>query len=242
MKISRIFLIISLILILFSININLTSYATLEAGKISFTPLFYLGLIFFILFILTTSKSLETIMILIGNEEAMVERTKKAIEEFAKNKEKPYILISGEIERDERNRPRKDSQQYQIYTALRENNFLPKQLIIEGKSKDSLENFLYSIKRLEKKGIKKLNIATSPLHYARFKLFEKKAKKTGLIEKDFEINPLYTKNTENPFYGILAYIKDYFRVNSTNSLEEARNKSYLKAGIKLKNKLNPLKK
>lgn len=233
MKLNKIFLIISLVLILSSINFNITSNTILEKSNLSFTPLLYLGLIFFVLSILTSSKSLETILIPTGMPKAIRERAKKAVEILKKEKDS-YVLISGEIERDERRRPKADDSTYQIYKELRKNNFYPKQMIIEGKSRDSLENFLYSLKRLNKKGISKIKIVTNPLHYARFKLFEKKARKQNMLPENFEMSPVYTKNTENIFYGILAYIKDYIRMNSTKNLADATGKSYAKTGLGLK--------
>ena len=99
----------------------------------------------------------------------------------------------------------------------------PSELIIERKSKDTLGNFLYSLDKLKKKKIYHLIIATSPTQYARFKFFEREARKEGLLPKSFKINHHYTMETLSEFaYGVLAYVKDYIRIKSASSLEEAR--------------------
>ena len=136
----------------------------------------------------------------------------------------PYVLVAGNIQRDASGRVKKDSQQYSIYKDLRkEYNLKPTDMIIEGKSEDTLENFLYSIKRLNDKDINKMGIATNRTQYWRFKMFEKEAKEEGLIDEDFEMRPFYTKETPKEFiYGILALAKDYARIKNSDSLEEAR--------------------
>jgi len=147
-------------------------------------------------------------------------------------KDKPYILVSGYIDRDEQGRPKKESQQSLIYKELRKTyKISPSDMLIEGKSKDTLENFLYTIEKLNKKGINHMKIATNPTQYWRFKLFEKEAKREGIIESSFKVDPLYTNESLSEFaYGVLAYIKDYIRVKSAGSLEEARNKKTGKFG------------
>ena len=142
---------------------------------------------------------------------------------YTRTKDKPYILVSGEIQRDKKGRPKKESQQYSIYKELREHYGLkPSGFIIEGKSKDTLKNFLYSIKRLKRKGVNRMKIATSPTQYWRFKLFEQEAKKEGLINNSFEVKSLYTSESPTEFvYGVLAYVKDYFRIKFAGSLKNA---------------------
>ena len=168
---------------------------------------------------------------LIGNEEEDQKRLEKAMESYTGMKNKPYILISGEIPLQ---------QVYsQMYKPLREHGVKHSEFIIERKSQDTLENFLYSIKRLKKKEINNIRIATNPTQYWRFKLFEKEAKKEGLIDDSFKIEPIYTSESLKEFiYGCLAYVKDYIRVKSAGSLEKAKNQKTGSFGNFLKNILN----
>ena len=56
-------------------------------------------------------------------------------------------------------------------------------------------------------------------------MFEKQARAEGLVDESFEMEPIYNREGPKQFiYGLLAYAKDYLRVKSSNSLEEARTK------------------
>ena len=168
-----------------------------------------------------TEKSLVAILIPTGNLKECERRGSYALKKYFKNKS-PYILISGQIDW-ENNEIRKDCAQYQIYSQLRKEGVLPKDMIIEGKSKNSLENFLYSIKKLNDRGIKKCYITTNFTHYERFRLFYEYAKKEKLIPEDFEIKSVHVKETFYEYlYGFLAYVNDYFKIKSSPSLEQAR--------------------
>jgi len=192
---------------------------------------FVIGMAFFIgSFILyLQSKSLEAIVIPTGDLDADEKRTKRAMVEYSKSDEEtPYVLVTGNIKYDAHGEIKRDSQQPSIYRELRNKYHLnPSDMIIEGKSRDTLENFLYSIKKLKKKKINKMEISTNRTQYWRFKMFEREAKREGLIKEDFEITPLYTKESFSQFaYGTLALIKDYVRLKGATSLENAsKNKS-----------------
>ncbi len=226
-KITIISFLISFILLFLSINSTITG-AVIKTNTKIITPLFFiLGLALFIgTFILYVSqRSLESIVIPTGTHEADEKRIKTAMQNYSNSKQKPYILVTGEIQRENK-KPRKDSQQYTIYQELRKQYGLkPSDMIIEGKSKDTLENFLFSLKKLPSE-VKTLKIATSPTQYWRFKLFEQQAKKQGILDRDFQIQPLYTQESKKEFlYGVAAYIKDYFRIKTSQSLQEATKKN-----------------
>ena len=107
---------------------------------------------------------------------------------YTRTKDKPYVLISGKIHRDERGRLKIESQQYSIYKELRDHYGLkPSDFIIEGMSEDTLENFLYSIRKLKKKKVNHIKISTNLTQYWRFKLFEREAKQEGLVDNYFYI-------------------------------------------------------
>jgi uncharacterized SAM-binding protein YcdF (DUF218 family) len=204
------------------------------------TPIFIIGLtlIMVALILQSTNNSLETILVPTGTPLAAKERTKTAIKEYKKETDKPYVLISGVLDRDESRKIKKDSQTYDIYKEFKKKSDIkPSEFIIEGKSKDTLENFLYSIKKLKDKNIEHVKIATNPTQYWRFKLFENEAKKEGLIKNSFEMTPLYTHETPKEFlYGVLAYAKDFLRIKTSKSLKDATS-HHTKLGDKLKQSL-----
>jgi len=215
-----------LIFLAISLEVNLTGSVISTETNVQNNLFFIIGLslilgsaIFYI-----KGRSLETIVIPTGGEELNEKRISSAMRSYKKSKDKPYVLVSGFIDRDKRGRVLKETQQYQIYKELRGKHSLkPSDMIIEGRSTDTLENFLYSLDKLKRKKMEHLKIATNPTQYWRFKLFEQEAKREGLVEDSFKIEPLYTRETIPEFlYGIAAYVKDYFRVKSADSLEEAR--------------------
>lgn len=130
------------------------------------------------------------------------ERAEKAISERDKLKQGGYFVISGY--KGEGIKGMQEGQSYSIYKYLRNMGFFPKDIRIEGKSHDTLENVLYTLKKLkemnEKSGEKSpLEIAfvSYPHHLKRFKEFEEEALRRGLIEKgDFKFHHIET--SENP--------------------------------------------
>jgi len=211
-----------------SVDLTFTGAVVGTNIHISNFPIFILSLCLFtfLLISFTSNKSLEAIVVPTGTIEEDKKRLETAMHSYFRKRNKPYIMISGEMWRDEKGNLIRKSQQYSIYKELRDHYGLkPSNFIIEGKSQDTLENFIYSLKKLKKKNINYIKIVTNQTHYWRFKLFEQEAKEEGLIEKSFKLEPLYTSETPKEFiYGLLAYIKDYLRIKSSDSLEEARHK------------------
>jgi uncharacterized SAM-binding protein YcdF (DUF218 family) len=226
-RIGIVFLITGIVLLFGSLEFTFSGAVIGTGVSIKNSLLFILSLsclmVSFIM--LVAEKSLEAIVIPTGGE-TNESRTRGAMTLYKSRKEKPYVLISGEIERDSNKIPKKESQQYEIYKELRkEYGLRPSDIIVEGKSKDTLENFLFMLKKLKKKGINRLEISTNPTQYWRFKLFERQARSEGLIDESFEMEPVYNRESPKQFlYGLLAYAKDYLRVKSSDSLEEARKK------------------
>jgi hypothetical protein len=242
-KLPLVLLLAGFIFLLLSVDVTFTGAVIGTDIEIKNTPFFIFSLVFFMasLVLFVVNKSLESLVIPTGTLEADQRRVETAMRSYIHTKEpRPYVLISGEIHRDERGRPKKESQQYSIYKELREHYGLKSSdFIIEGKSRDTLENFLYSIKKLKRKKVNHIKIATNPTQYWRFKLFEREAKREGLIDNSFEVEPLYTSETPKEFiYGVLAYVKDYVRVKSAGSLENAEKQRTGSFGNFLKNMLS----
>jgi len=160
--------------------------------------IYILSLIFFIasVFLFLSKKSLDAIIIPTGTLEADIDRTNKALSEKYKLKNDGYFLISG-YKGEGLNQMRK-GQPYRIYKHLRDNGVLPKDIRIEGKSHNTMENVLYTLKKMkemeEKIGKKKpLDIAfvSSLDHLKRFNDFYQKAIEIGLInKKDFRFHKI----------------------------------------------------
>jgi len=227
-RISLILFVTGLILLIISLDLNITG-AVIGSSTIQIENnyLFIISLVLLIIsaVFFVANKSLESLVIPTGTFEADKKRVEVAMRSYAHSRDKPYLLVSGEIHRNEEGDIERGTQQYSIYRELRDHYGLkPSDFIIEGKSRDTLENFLFSIRKLKKKRINHLKIATNPTQYWRFKLFERQAKREGLLEESFEIEPLYTSESPKEFvYGVLSYVKDYIRVKSAESLEKASN-------------------
>ncbi len=211
----------------FSVNVTFTGAIIGTSLQVSNMFLFILSLIALLGALLSyaSDRALESLVIPTGGSPNIEEkRLETAMKQYGREEPKPYILVTGRIDRNKYGRPSRSSQ-YRLYSELRKKYGLkPSDMIIEGQSKDTLENFLYSIKKLQKKGINKIKIATNPTQFWRFRMFEKRAKKEGLIDKSFEMEPLYTEESGREFiYGILAYIKDSSRLAVAGSLEKADN-------------------
>ena len=178
-------------------------------------------------------KSLESIIIPTGGMNPRInrKRTDVAISDYFERMQRPYVLISGW-----------DCASYSIYRDARKRGLVPSDFIIERRARDTLGNFLYSVEELKKRGINSVKIATNPTHYMRFRLFEKKARKEGIIDDDFIIEPDYTSESPGDFvYGILAYVKDYFRLKSAGSMKDAKNREKGTGAVFLKRLLSKRK-
>jgi uncharacterized SAM-binding protein YcdF (DUF218 family) len=152
-------------------------------------------------------KNLDAIIIPTGPSfEECRERTIRAIKEY-RGKDTKYFVISGE-----KGKPKlRESQRYGIYKELRKHNIKPSQMIIEGKSSDTLENALYSLTKLKK--MENIGIVSYPKHLERFKYIIDKAKNEKLIPANITIEYIPTKQTFIEWiYGTLANIKEKYRL------------------------------
>jgi len=194
---------------LFSLNFspNLTG-AFVNGNQSIFNILTLLGFVFlmasFIIF--TSRQTLDAIIIPTGGFKENAKRTKRALAEYEKRGTK-YFVISGEKEKPKL----RESHRNQIYRELRKYGIKPSQMKIEGKSKNTLENALYSLKKL--RGFKDIGIVSYPEHLERFEYIVKKAKEGGEIPKDVTIHQIKTKQTlQEWIYGTLANIKERYRL------------------------------
>lgn len=139
------FLIMSAVFLLISFNPTLTSGVIGANTEISSSYL--ISIIFFLVssLIFASRQTLDTIMIPTGPSYKIDrERTDRAVQEDEavqreEGEESNQIyLISGRIDE-----PVKTSQVYEIYKRLRDSGIKPKEMVVEGKSANTLEN-IYS--------------------------------------------------------------------------------------------------
>ncbi len=195
---SSVFLLLAfVVLVLPYVNITGQIVADIPDGpNISYV----FAIIFFIasIFLLLSRKSLDAIIIPTGTWEADIDRADRALSEKDKLKDEGYFVISGH--KGEGFEGMRKGQSYRIYKYLRDHDVLPKDIRVEGKSHDSEENVLYTLKKMkemeEKSGRDKpLDIAfvSSPSHLKRFKDFYQEAIKRGLAnKKDFRFHEIKT--------------------------------------------------
>ena len=163
-------------------------------------------------FLLITRKSLDAIIIPLGDP-IEKKRVGRAIEEYNKEMEEDpkgkhaYFVISGE----RGNVDLKDSERYMTYNELRKHDIKPSQMVIEGKSYNTMENILNSLKEIKKRGGREVGIASYPWHLKRFDYIIGQAKKEGIVDKDFKIHRLETSETvKEEIYGILSYLLEKY--------------------------------
>jgi len=166
---------------------------------------FIAGLIFFVLALtfFVARQSLDVIIIPTGTLEADILRAETAEKEIGGLKPGGYFMISGYYPVGSA-KALKGSQDYRIYKHLRDHGISRERIRIEGGSHDTLENTLYSLKkikqRVEKEGREgplDVGITTYPGHFKRFKDVYEKAVKKGMISKDdFRLHEIPTSETE----------------------------------------------
>ena len=203
---------IGLITLLFSIALlsvgvkGITGNVVAEyfQGRFLFGHFFGLILLFISIFLLTSKKSLDAIIIpTAGEKEEDLERTRRV-----KKVKTKYYLISGEREED---KPFKETSRATIYKELRKYGIKPSQMKIEGKSGDTLENTLYSLKKL--KGMKNIGVVSYPQHLKRFEHIINKAKEENLIPNNLKVTFIPTDETsKEKIYGSLGLLKEKYRL------------------------------
>jgi len=157
-----------------------------------------LGIIFLVmgLAFLIERKSLDYLIIPTGDDLNEMKRAKKAAEEKA-----GHYIIAGYGKKEGK----------LIYDELRKKDVKPSDLILEKRSKDTLENVMYSFEKMENP--KSVGIVSYPEHLRRFEMIIEKAKEEGKIPKGVKITYLPIEQSfKETFYGILANIKEKKRL------------------------------
>jgi uncharacterized SAM-binding protein YcdF (DUF218 family) len=178
--------------------------------NLDISPLYLISSVFFLVSILifATRQTLDAIMIPTGTREADKERTDKAVEEYYLGRGADFLLISGRIDR-----PIETSQVYDIYKRLKGYGIKQEEVQVEGRSANTLENVLFSLEKLKKRGAKDVGIASNPMHLDRFEYIIEKAKESGIIDRDFRVHRLETsEDLKQKWYELLAGLKYRYKL------------------------------
>jgi len=204
-ELASFFLIVSAVFLLIFFKPTMTGGVIGVNSEISYFYLFSIGFFLASVLIFASRQTLDAIMIPTGDYETDKQRTDRAIQEDKDVKEghpkksHQVYLISGRIDK-----PIKTSQVNEIYKRLRSYGIKPKNIRIEGKSKNTLENVLFSLEKLKKMGAHDVGIASYPTHLDRFEDLIKEAKKEGIIYKNFRVHRLETsEDFKEKLYGII---------------------------------------
>jgi vancomycin permeability regulator SanA len=229
-KFGFLFLILSIIFLSSLFNFNVTGNIVKNYfwSDFSFLNFIEMVLFFLSLFLLTSRKSLDAIIIPTGGGS---ERTKKSLEAYGK-RDVGYFVISGKLEGGE---SLNKSQRADIYRDLRKYGIKPKEIKVEGKSSDTLENAIYSLENLREN--ERVGIVSYPKHLERFRYIVEKMREEGKISKGVKIEYIPTDQTFKQWaYGMVANIKERGRLRE--GISEARKQKTSHFGNFFKNIIN----
>ncbi|PIO08683.1 hypothetical protein COU59_00445 [Candidatus Pacearchaeota archaeon CG10_big_fil_rev_8_21_14_0_10_34_12] len=203
-------LIAGLFLILISSSFSITGNVVFENNMLDFSYLKILGWVFLLIsmILLLGRKSLDAIVIPTGGGEFEPQeemyyqdeaRAKKALRRKSWLDDEGYFVISGKVHDDEKVR---GGQSVSIYNYLKRHGIKPGNIMIEGKSKKTMENVIYTLKKIKEREIRKhgkirrpirVAFVSYPEHLKRFEDFEKTAIERGYFDRgDFEFHKIRT--------------------------------------------------
>ena len=176
------------------------------SGAISFAEIEGLIIIFVSIAIFVSRKSLDAIILPTGREDIL--RARKGAESKEALRPEGYYIISGVQDTQKL----KDSHRYKMFRELENYGISPRQMSIEGDSKDTGENLVNSLKRIKgiyEKGSRKegpinVGIVSYPQHLRRLMDFYEARIKDGTFGKnDFRIYKIRTEESlKNKLYEI----------------------------------------
>ena len=206
---ASLFLVLAFASFLLSKQITLFSGAVIGISYFKESSSFIFGVVFLFisLFLFIQRTSLDAIIIPTAPSK---EIAKRRAERASRERSNQMIyVISGGKEKGSL----KETQRYEIYKELRRHGIKPGEIVLEKKSKNTIENLMDSLELLKKKGARKIGISSNPSHLDRFETILHKAKKEGLVDKDVEI---YRLGTEESFgesiYGFFAKLINQYKL------------------------------
>lgn len=194
------------------------SYSTITTGNvISHTGLgFYFSWFGFILILgsllmFVTRKSLDSVIIPTGGDEAEdIERAKEG-EKAYDERNADYIVVSGNIRDSEEDK----NQSRRIVAELKRHGINPSKITIEGRARDSIQNIIYSFRKIKQRGGTRVGIVSYPDHLNRFTEIFHRAQSEGLIDPKFKLYRIPTKeNQREKFYEVLAHVLHKYKLRN----------------------------
>jgi len=203
---------------------SITGHVISDKKYFSLTNIIGFALLFLSFILMTSRKSLEAIVIPAGKKEENKTRAKRGRDYY--NNDEQYFIISG----GRGDEPLRESDMAEIYNELREAEKLriygkkpkikPSQIVVEGRSADTLENVLYSLQKL-KSNTGEITFVSYPLHLRKMRMIMKKAREEGLVPGGLKERYVPTSQNISEFiYGVLALAKEKYRLR--NGIKEAQ--------------------
>lgn len=193
---------LALVLFIFGIKLillfgvfSITGGIITEESDLISSVFSFIGIILVIFsFVLFVSRhGLDALIIPTGpSHEEDIERTKRAYREH-KEHGKDYFVISGELG----DKKLSESQRADIYRELRKHGVKPSQISIEGKSRNTVENMIYSLEKIKERGGREVGISSYPGHLDRFKDIFERARDEGIVDENFHLHRLPTRTRKN---------------------------------------------
>ena len=206
---ASLFLVLSFASFIFSKKIvSLTgAFVGISYFKNSFPFLFGLVLFFISVFLFLHKVSLDAVIIPTAPSKEIVKRRAERASRERSNQ--MVYVISGAKEKGSL----KETQRYEIYRELRRHGIKPEEIILEKKSRNTIENLMDSLELLKKKGARKIGISSNPSHLDRFETILHEAKKEGLIDKEIKIYRLRTDESfGESIYGFFAKLINQYKL------------------------------
>ena len=79
-------------------------------------------------------------------------------------------------------------------------------MVVEPQARNTIENVLYSLEKIKKRGGTDVGIVSYPRHLDRFENIIKRGKEEGVIDKNFEIYRIPTKYEEAPREKVYEFL------------------------------------
>ncbi|MCH8945694.1 MAG: YdcF family protein [Nanoarchaeota archaeon] len=220
-----IFLVLSLVFLLAPTSLTITGNVILENFHFGFSYFYIIGIIFLFssMIIFVSRQTLDAIIIPTSpSHEEDIERAGKAGKEEDKLKDEGYFLISGYVPKEKGKRLYKGSQTQDIYRELRKHGIKPSEIKIEPKARNTIENVIYSLEEIKKRGGKDIGIVSYPGHLDRFEDIIRQAKEEGLVDRKFDIHRMptrYKETQKEKAYEFLSRILNRYKLR--HGVEEA---------------------
>ncbi|MFC1710602.1 hypothetical protein ACFLZJ_00365 [Nanoarchaeota archaeon] len=167
--------------------LSLTGYSVAGAPEnyVNYLQVMGIGFLLLSLMIFASSRTLDAIIIPTSPSRKI---DRKRANRGVRHPGKVYV-ISGKRGNVSSIR---ETQRYGIYKELRKYGIKPSKMMVEGQSRNSEQNLLYSFRKLKERGAKDIGIASAPGHLKKFEVIKKYLENKGLIDSEMRLHRLET--------------------------------------------------